>query len=314
MTDDEDIYGSHRFRGTGVALITPFKPDGSIDEDAIRRLVERQIEGGTDFLVPCGTTGENPALSFEEHVRVIELVIRASDGKVPVMAGAGSNSTDTAIAFAERSVDLGADALLTITPYYNKPGPEGLYRHFSAQWEAVEKTGTRCPLLLYNVPGRTGCNMTPSTLDRLQKIPGVIGVKEASGDLGQIQQILRDRPPGFLVLSGDDSLTLPIIALGGDGVISVVANEVPERFSRMVGAALRGDFDEARSVHFELLELMEINFIESNPAPAKAIMKMMGILESDALRSPLAPVTEQTRQKLEEVAGRAGLLGHGGNQ
>lgn len=308
MADNTDKQAPPRFTGTGVALITPFRSDGSIDDTTLARLVERQIEEGTDFLVPCGTTGENPALSFAEHMRVIDLTIAAADGAVPVLAGAGSNSTEKTIEFSLAAIDLGADGLLTITPYYNKPGPDGLVRHFTAQSHAITNRGIDCPMVLYNVPGRTGCNITPATLKRLQKIPGVIGVKEASGDLGQIQRILHERPAGFLVLSGDDALTLSMIALGADGLVSVASNEIPRQMSDLVRAARTGDFERAREIHFSVLDLMEANFIESNPAPAKALMKMMGILPDDTLRSPLAPVSEESRIKLREIAVACGLI------
>jgi len=295
---------STRFRGVGVALVTPFREDGSINESELEQLVDLQIDSGTDFLVPCGTTGENPALSHEEHLRVIEVVIRRANGRVPVLAGAGSNSTDTAVHFAKASRDLGASGLLSITPYYNKPNPDGLLRHFGTQAKAVEGM----PIILYNVPGRTGLNMSAATTLRMaNEIPEVVGVKEASANMEQILTILRDRPKGFLVLSGDDAWTLPLIAAGGDGVVSVIANEVPALFKEMVASALSGDFDEARAIHERLLPLMVANFVESNPIPAKVVMKMMGILSTDTVRSPLAPIGESNRQKLAEALKVCGL-------
>lgn len=295
---------STRFRGVGVALVTPFQDDGSIHEADLEKLVDFQIDSGTDFLVPCGTTGENPALSQKEHLRVIELVIRRADGRVPVLAGAGSNSTDTAVHFAKASRDLGASGLLSITPYYNKPNPDGLLRHFGTQAKAVEGM----PIILYNVPGRTGLNMSAATTLRIaREIPEVVGVKEASANMEQILTILRDRPPGFLVLSGDDAWTLPLVAAGGDGVVSVVANEIPALFKQMVAAALAGRFDEARKVHERILPLMTGNFIESNPIPAKAVMKMMGILSTDTVRSPLAPLAESSRTALATILKECGL-------
>lgn len=293
---------AEKFRGVGVALVTPFRDSGSLDEDALRRFVEWQVEQGTDFLVPCGTTGENPALTRTEHLRVVEITIEAAAGNVPVLAGAGSNSTETAIDFALAAIDLGADGILTITPYYNKPSPDGLLRHFSNQAEAIEKRQAGHPMIVYNVPGRTGCNITPDTLRRISEaIPNVIGIKEASANMDQIQLMIRERKSDFLILSGDDSWTLPLIALGGDGVISVAANEIPARMKAMVAAALKGDFGEARKIHYEILPLMSGNFIESNPAPAKAALRMMGIFESDFVRSPLSPVRDESRQKLRAI-------------
>lgn len=297
------------FRGTGVALVTPFKQNGALDEDAFRKFVGWQIDEGIDYLVPCGTTGENPALTFDEHMRVIELAIEVSNGRVPVLAGAGSNSTEKAIEFSLASIDLGADGLLTITPYYNKPSPAGLLRHFSAQAEAVEKRSSGFPMIVYNVPGRTGCNLTPPTLSRIaSEIPNVIGVKEASANLDQIQEILRTRKKNFLVLSGDDSWTLPLIALGGDGVISVAANEIPSLMSSLVRAALVGDLETARELHFRMLPLMTGNFIESNPGPAKHVLKIMGILPNDDVRSPLAPISAESEERLRGIAQECGLI------
>lgn len=296
------------FRGVGVALITPFRADGSLDEDAFARFVERQIEEGTDFLVPCGTTGENPALSHDEHLRVVEITVRVAGGKVPVLAGAGSNSTPRAVDFALAAADLGADGILTITPYYNKPNPDGLVRHFGAQADALAGAGRPLPMILYNVPGRTGINMTPDTTLRIaREIPAVIGVKEASANLEQILTILRLRDAGFLVLSGDDAWTLPLLAAGADGVISVAANEIPGLMKQMVAAGLQGDFGRARAIHERILPLMTANFIESNPIPVKAALKMMGVLESDMVRPPLAPISDANRERLREVLG--GVMG-----
>src|SRR5881227_216808 len=239
-----------QFRGVGVALVTPFKSDGSIDETALEGLIDFQIEEGTDFLVPCGTTGENPALTQDEHRRVVEIVVRRAKGRVPVLAGAGSNSTQKAIELAMIAIELGADAVLTITPYYNKPTPDGLRRHFGLQAEAIEGKRSGFPMIMYNVPGRTGVNMTAATtLQIAREVPNVIGVKEASGNMDQILTILRDREEGFLVLSGDDAWTLPMISCGGDGVISVAGNEIPRLMSAMVASALAGDWDGAREIH-----------------------------------------------------------------
>ncbi|HEX7708461.1 MAG TPA: 4-hydroxy-tetrahydrodipicolinate synthase [Thermoanaerobaculia bacterium] len=293
------------FRGVGTALVTPFNTNGSVDENGITRLVQWQIEEGINFLVPCGTTGENPALTADEHRRVVELTVRAANGRVPVLAGAGSNSTPRAIELAEQAIDLGADGILSITPYYNKPSPAGLRLHFGAQAEAAEKKKAGFPIILYNVPGRTGLNMTAETTLRLAKeIPNIIGVKEASANLEQILSILRDRPEGFLVLSGDDAWTLPLLAVGADGVISVASNEVPRLMRQMVD-------DRDVAIQNRLLPLLTGNFLESNPAPAKAVMKMLGILETDTLRPPLAPLTEGTRGRLVEIIRECGLTPRG---
>jgi len=297
-----------KFRGVGVALVTPFKSDYSLDEAALERLVDFQIEEGTNFLVPCGTTGENPALTHGEHRRVVEIAVRRANGRLPVLAGAGSNSTEKAIELAELAIDLGAAGVLTITPYYNKPTPDGLRRHFGMQAEAIEKKRGGFPMIMYNVPGRTGINMAAATTVRIaREIPNVIGVKEASGNMEQILSILRDRPEGFLVLSGDDAWTLPLIAAGGEGIISVAANEIPRLMSDMTSAALSGDFERARAVHNRILPLMTGNFIESNPIPVKAAMKMLGIIPTDAVRSPLAPISDANRKTLEGILRDCGL-------
>ncbi len=299
---------SAQFRGVGVALVTPFKTDGSLDEAALERLVDWQISEGTNFLVPCGTTGENPALTHGEHRRVVEITVRRANGRVPVLAGAGSNSTQKAIELADLAIDLGANGLLTITPYYNKPTPDGLRRHFGMQAEAVEKKRSGFPMIMYNVPGRTGINMSAATtLQIAREIPNVIGVKEASANMEQILTILRDRAEGFLVLSGDDAWTLPLVAAGGDGIISVAANEIPRLMSDMVSAALSGDFSGARAVHNRILPLMTGNFLESNPIPVKAAMKMLGIIPEDTVRPPLAPITDANRKKLEAILRECGL-------
>jgi 4-hydroxy-tetrahydrodipicolinate synthase len=299
---------STNFRGVGVALVTPFQPDGAIDEKGLRKLVDFQIEGGTDFLVPCGTTGENPALTHEEHLRVVELTVKQAAGRVPVLAGAGSNSTTKGVDLALSALDLGADGILTITPYYNKPTPDGLLRHFGAQAEALERRGAKLPMIMYNVPGRTGLNMSVETTLRMaREIPLIIGVKEASANLEQIMTIIRDRSEGFLVLSGDDALTLPLIAAGADGLVSVASNEVPALMKKLVQSALDGDFSSARAVHYQLLPLLTGNFLESNPGPVKAIMKMLGIIEHDTVRAPLAPVTASTRDALQRIVRECSL-------
>ena len=290
------------FRGVGTALVTPFQANGAIDEKALEKFVDWQIQEGINFLVPCGTTGENPALSQDEHRRVVEIVVKTARGRVPVLAGAGSNSTDKAIELAKIAIDLGADGLLTITPYYNKPTPDGLRRHFGMQAEAVEKWKPGFPMIMYNVPGRTGVNMTASTTMRIaREVPNVIGVKEASGTMEQILDILRERRKGFLVLSGDDAWTLPLMAMGGDGIISVASNEVPRLMRQMV---------DGRSLEIfnRLLPLLTGNFVESNPIPVKAAMKMMGIMQNDYVRPPLAPITAENRQKLEAILRQCQLL------
>lgn len=297
------------FRGVGTALVTPFRVDESLDEEALERFVEWQIEQGIDFLVPCGTTGENPTLTAAEHQRVVEITVLTARGRVPVLAGAGSNSTTRAVELARQAIDLGADGILTITPYYNKPTPDGLRRHFGAQAEEIEKRKQGFPMIMYNVPGRTGLNMTAeTTMAMAAEIPNVIGVKEASGNMEQILQILRDRPRGFLVLSGDDAWTLPLIGAGADGLISVASNEVPALMKRLCAKALEGDLTSAREIHNRLLPLLTGNFVESNPIPVKAAMKMLGILESDTVRAPLAKITEVNRQRLVSILRECELM------
>ncbi|HKR63762.1 MAG TPA: 4-hydroxy-tetrahydrodipicolinate synthase [Thermoanaerobaculia bacterium] len=290
------------FRGVGTALVTPFREDGSLDEAAFAKFVDWQINEGVNFLVPCGTTGENPTLTADEHQRVVELTVKTANGRVPVLAGAGSNSTTRAVELAQQAVDLGADGILTITPYYNKPTPDGLRRHFGAQADAVEKKKSGFPMIMYNVPGRTGLNMTAETTLRMaREIPNVIGTKEASANMEQILFVLRDRPKDFLVLSGDDAWTLPLLGAGADGVVSVASNEVPRLMRQMV---------DTRDVAIQnrLLPLLTGNFIESNPIPAKTAMKMMGILDSDVVRAPLAPITDANRAKLRAILEECGLL------
>jgi 4-hydroxy-tetrahydrodipicolinate synthase len=298
-----------RFRGVGTALVTPWKMDGALDEAALQKFVDWQVAEGIDFVVPCGTTGENPAMSFDEHLRVVELTIKAANGRVPVLAGAGSNATDKAIDLALACIDLGAAGVLTITPYYNKPSPDGLRRHFGMQAEAIEQKRGGFPMIMYNVPGRTGVNMTAATTLRIAaEVPNVIGVKEASGNMEQILQILRERSEGFAVLSGDDAWALPLIACGADGVISVASNEVPRLMRKLSDAALGGDYPTARRIQNQLLPLLTGNFIESNPGPVKAALKMMGVLENDTLRPPLAPLTDASREKMREILRESGVL------
>ncbi len=291
-----------KLRGCGTALVTPFKQDGNIDEPALRDLVRWQVESGIDFLVPCGTTGETPTLSHDEWLRVIDLTIETAAGRVPIMAGATSNNTREAVAKAkEASSRPGVDYILTATPYYNKPTQEGIHQHFCAIAEASAK-----PLVLYNIAGRTGTNIETSTLLRLAGIPNILGVKEASGNISQIAEVCANVPEDFLVFSGDDAVTLAVIALGGVGIISVVSNEIPAEMARMTQAALANKWDTARLLFRKYLPLMQANFIESNPGPAKAVLAMMGRME-EVLRLPLVPVKKETRARLEKVAAEVGL-------
>jgi 4-hydroxy-tetrahydrodipicolinate synthase len=291
-------------RGCATALVTPFKADGGVDVERMQALVGRQITGGVLLLVPCGTTGESVTMSTEERETVIAATVEVGQGRARVIAGTGSNNTAHAVEQSRRAVELGADAVLVVAPYYNKPTQEGLYQHFRAVAEAVPET----PVVLYNVPGRTSSNITAATTLRLARdCANVVAVKEASGNLAQIMEILRGRPEGFLVLSGDDAMTFAMIALGADGLVSVASNEAPDLMSRMVNAALAGRWDEARREHYRLLPLMDVNFVESSPGPVKAAMALMGLLEEN-LRLPLVPVTEQTRERVREVLSGLGLL------
>lgn len=283
------------FRGTGVALVTPFGDDGGIDRRALRAHVERQIEAGIDVLVPCGSTGEAAAMTADEQREVLAETVDVAAGRVPVLAGAASSSTSGAVRLAERAREAGADAVLAGTPPYNRPPQEGLYRHFRT---VAEEAGL--PVVVYNVPSRTGSNVLPETVLRLAELDGVWGIKEASGSLPQVMTILRDRPDGFVVLSGEDELAIPIMALGGDGVISVAANEVPGEMSGMVRAALEGRFDEASRMHFRLLELMRANFAEANPIPVKAALAYAGHM-SGVVRPPLVPPSDAARRRVEEA-------------
>ena len=283
------------FTGCGTALVTPFRRDGSVDEEGVCRLARRQIDAGIHFLVPCGTTGESPTLSEDERIRVVALVAEEAAGQVPVLAGAGGYNTREVIHVGRRMRDVGATGLLSVTPYYNKPTPEGLYQHYQA---IASEAGL--PIVVYNVPGRTGCNVDPATLLRLSGIPGVLGVKEASGNVGQMCEICRAVPDSFLVLSGDDALTLPLMAVGGHGIISVASNEVPAEMARMVAAAERNDFAEARKLHRTLMPLMTVNFIESNPIPVKSAMAAMGLLE-EVYRLPMVPPRDASRARIHEV-------------
>ncbi len=292
-----------KLRGCGTALITPFRQDGSIDQTALASLVQWQVDSGIDFLVPCGTTGETPTLTRDEWLRVIDITIEVAGGRVPILAGATSNSTAEAVDKARTvAARKGVDAILTASPYYNKPTQEGQYQHFKAIAEAAHK-----PLILYNVPGRTGANIEPATLGRLAHVKNIVGVKEASGNISQIADVFNAVPDAFLVFSGDDAITLPVISLGGVGIISVASNEIPREMADLTRAALHNKWDEARALHRRYLPLMQANFIESNPLPVKAVLAMMGKIE-EVYRLPLVPMKKDTRAKLEKIAGEAGLL------
>ena len=283
------------FTGCGTALVTPFTSSGAVDEAGVRRLAQRQIQGGVHFLVPCGTTGEAPTLSHAERMRVVELVVAEAAGRVPVLAGAGGYDTKEVVESARAMQSAGASGLLSVTPYYNKPTPEGLYRHYQAIAEA-----TPLPIIVYNVPGRTGCNVDPATLARLATIPHVAGVKEASGNMTQICEAVKAVPADFLVMCGDDALTLPAMAVGARGIISVASNELPSEMAQLVEAAEANDFSFAREIHSRILPLMLANFTESNPGPVKAVMAMMGLLEEN-YRLPMVPPRAETRDKLARV-------------
>jgi len=283
--------------GCGTALVTPFTRDGAVDEAAVRRLAKRQIDAGVHFLVPCGTTGESPTLSEDERVRMVELIVEEAAGRVPVLAGAGGYDTRDVIQTAQRMKRAGASGILSVTPYYNKPTPEGLFQHYSA---IAGEVGL--PVIVYNVPGRTGCNVDVATLVRLSAVPGIVGVKEASGNITQMVEICGAVPKDFLVLSGDDALTLPLMAVGGHGIISVAANEVPGGMARMVERAEQNDFAGAHRIHTELLPLMLVNFIESNPIPVKSAMAALGLLE-EVYRLPMVPPREASRARIRQVLG-----------
>lgn len=290
------------FAGAGTALVTPFTPAGELDEAALRRLVKRQIEAKIDVLVPCGTTGESATMTAAEQERVVAITVEEAGGRVPVLAGAGSNDTRVAIERSKVMAGLGADGILSVGPYYNKPTAEGFYRHFSAIAEASPK-----PVVVYNVPGRTGSNIETRTLLRIAGHPNVVAVKEASGSLSQVMDILRDRPEGFEVLSGDDAFTLAFMALGGEGVISVAANQIPGPMHELTAACARGDWPEARRLHYRYLRLMNLNFVESNPVPVKASLALMGLC-AESFRLPMCPPTDATRDTLRKELRELGLL------
>jgi len=291
------------FTGTGTALVTPFRQDGSLDEPTLRKLVKRQIHAGVDFLVPCGTTGESPTLTHAEHLRVVEITVEEAAGKVPILGGAGGYNTAEVISLARELAALGVDGILSVTPYYNKPTQEGLYQHFKAIASAVD-----LPIILYSVQGRTGVNIEPATVARLAQIANIVGIKEASGNIGQMAAILNQVPDTFIVLSGDDAIALALIAIGGRGVISVVSNEIPAEMSAMVRLALGGQFADARHIHRRFHPLMEINFVESNPGPVKAAMAEMRLLEP-AWRLPLVQPQPANQARIHAVLETLGLLG-----
>ena len=290
------------FVGCGTALVTPFRKDLSLDEATLRVLVRRQIQAGVSFLVPCGTTGESPTLSHEEHLRVVAITIEEAKGKVPVLAGAGGYNTQHAVVTAHEAERMGADGILSVTPYYNKPTQEGLYQHFKAIASA-----TSLPVILYNVPPRTNVNIDPGTLRRLAEIENIIGVKEAYGNISQITQVIQQVPEEFLVLSGDDALTLPLVAMGGRGIISVASNEIPAEMTRLAQLCLAGNFAEARLMQRKWLPLLEVNFIETNPGPVKAAMAEMGLLEP-VFRLPLVPPRPENLAKIRAVLESLALL------
>jgi len=290
------------FTGCGTALVTPFRQDGSLDEPALRALVNRQIDAGIDFLCPCGTTGESPTLKHHEHLQVVRITIEQARGRVPVLAGAGGYDTDEVIALVAELQELGVSGILSVTPYYNKPTQEGLYQHYRAIAES-----TRLPIVVYSVQPRTSVNVEPATLMRLSEIPNIVGVKEASGNIGQMASICARLSESLVVLSGDDAVTIPLIALGGRGVISVVSNEIPAEFTELTHAALNGDFARAREIQRKYQALMEINFVETSPGPVKFAMARMGLLEP-VWRLPMVPPSLASQDKIEHVLESLSLL------
>ena len=290
------------FTGCGTALVTPFRPDGSLDEKTLRALVRRQIEHGINFLVPCGTTGESPTLTHEEHMRVVEITLAEAKEKVPVLAGAGGYNTAEVIELARELAAMGADGILSVAPYYNKPTQEGLFQHYRAIAAGVE-----IPIIVYNVPGRTGVNIEPATIARLSEVEYIAGVKEASGNISQMGAILNLVPESFIVLSGDDALTLPLASLGGRGIVSVASNEIPAEMTRLAHLCNKGNFAEARELHRKYLPLMDVNFIESSPIPVKAAMGLMGLLDP-VWRLPIVAPKPESLAKIKSVMESCGLL------
>lgn len=293
---------NHEIEGCGTALVTPFAKDGSLDVEALRRLVQFQLREGIDFLVPCGTTGETPTLEHEEYLGVIRVVVEEVRGKVPVIAGVGGNNTHRACALAEEVAKLGLQGILSVAPYYNKPTQEGLFQHFKAIAESTD-----LPVILYNVPGRTSSNIEPATVARLAEIPNIIAIKEASGSITQQTDVLACVPAGFRVLSGDDAYTFPLMALGGVGIVSVVSNEIPGPMAKLARLMLEGKYGQARELHFKLLPLIHANFLETNPIPVKAALAMMGMIE-EVYRLPLVPMRPENRAKLEKALAAQGIL------
>jgi len=290
------------FTGCGTALVTPFRKDGSLDESTFRALVKRQIDEGINFLVPCGTTGESPTLTHKEHLRVVEITLEEAKGRVPVLAGAGGYNTAEVVALAKELKALGVDGILSVTPYYNKPTQEGLYQHFKAI-----ASEAKLPVIVYSVQSRTGVNVEPATLKRLAGIDYIVGVKEASGNIGQMAFVVNQVPADFAVLSGDDSITIPLIALGGHGAISVVSNEIPKQMTQLTQYALANNFAAAREVQRKYLALMEINFVEANPIPVKAALALMGLLEP-VWRLPMCSPSSASKDKIEKVLETLGLM------
>ncbi|HYL38935.1 MAG TPA: 4-hydroxy-tetrahydrodipicolinate synthase [Bryobacteraceae bacterium] len=290
------------FQGCGTALVTPFRKDGSLDEPTLRALVRRQVEEGINFLVPCGTTGENPTLTRMEHLRVIEITVEEAKKRVPVLGGAGGYSTAEVIELAKEVRAVGADGILSVTPYYNKPTQEGIYQHFKAVATAV-----KLPVIIYNIQGRTGVNIETATLKRLSEIDNIIGVKEASGNIAQIAAVIHQLPRGFAVLAGDDVVTIPLIALGGHGAVAVVSNQIPKQMTALTQRALAGDFAAAREIQRKYLPLIEVNGVETNPIPVKAAMALMGLLEP-VWRLPMCPPSAASQAKIEKVLETLGLL------
>jgi 4-hydroxy-tetrahydrodipicolinate synthase len=291
----------HKLRGTGTAIVTPFTADGSVDFTSLARLVDHQLDGGVEMLVPLGSTGENPTITASERREIIRWIVEYVDHRALIIAGTGTNDTRSSIENTLEAKVLGADAALVVTPYYNKPTPNGLFAHFSA----VAEVGL--PVVMYNVPGRTGLNMTAETTLRCADIENVVAIKEASADLAQCMEIIQNAPVRFNLLSGEDNLTVPLISLGAKGVISVTSNVMPDEFSRMVRFALEGKFEEARAIHYELFDLMKVNFIESNPGPVKAALAMRGIIE-EYYRLPLVPVKYESKKRIREVLARLGAV------
>ncbi len=291
-----------KLQGVGTALITPFLSNGKVDEKTLESLVNWQIQEGIHFLVPCGTTGESPTLNHDEHLNVVDITVRTAAGRVPIIAGAGGNNTSKVVAMIAELKKLGVNGILSVSPYYNKPTQEGIYQHYRVLAESTD-----LPIIVYNVPGRTGSNILPDTLLRLAEIPNIAGVKEASGDISQIGEICTRAPKGFKIFSGDDSLTLPVIALGGHGIISVASNETPGLMSKFAAACLDGKWDEARTLNRTLYPLMKINFVESSPIPVKAALAMMGKIQ-EVYRLPLVKISDGARAKVASVISALGLI------